>query len=662
MGDVLRAVHRRAPKKRAEEPRGHWSPARASAAVLGGTALIGGGLYAAKRLVELYSPESPKSGPQKEERAKRVSRMVHDGRESPLNGGVQETQPLTKVESKKAADYGCILPNKPLGNSEYEIRQRVLLETLAAFENADGKYHALAQGNLEGWAKDASKITPGACVVQVLSGDWGDVTLSMTKRYGTCFAALNMANADFPGGGYTKGMVAQEENMFRRTDCHFSLDRRTLQPGFERYNKDHSDLLNARNGRVYLDTSPRACIRGREQRHEDLGYAWLEDTEVFPFFELRAAAIDLRQINGKDQKVYDHAETQRRVAAQFETLRAASVRHVVLSAFGCGAFENPAGEVAKAYREALAARHQHFDVVVFAIFDAGYGPNNFGPFDDAFRDWNATQGAGGKHPVLYTSEDEPLRLLAKVVGWNSHVWDATWNGQPAVAKAMGVKERGILKKVQDKPWVVRVLYETPVAEYAFREGEHPKDLSATLVAMEKLQPANMHPSWQLGLEDLIDTSHSRSSRGDAKFQVHDPSARTRRMLLELLEAVAALSEVGLLWGDLKQENLGIDASGRLRIFDFGETSQISEDKRWMDIVAFGKLAYNVLARKMAFQPGRHYRTHRDSLTTAELVDTVDLLPAEKAAMDALRACFGLSDKSSSAELQRAVGLLRAMCA
>ena len=37
------------------------------------------------------------------------------------------------------------------------------------------------------------------------------------------------------------------------------------------------------------------CIRGAEERERsDLGYRWLEDEEVFPFFELRSAALDLR--------------------------------------------------------------------------------------------------------------------------------------------------------------------------------------------------------------------------------------------------------------------------------------------------------------------------------------------------------------------------------
>ena len=134
------------------------------------------------------------------------------------------------------------------------------------------------------------------CEVVVLPGDWGEVTLELTRRYGTLFASLNMANAYGPGGGYTHGMVAQEENMFRRTDCHFSLRREDIDGDDEEYIPSITTLLNAEEGRVYLDVArPRVCIRGPEEREQsDLGYRWLGDDEVFPFYELRSAAVDLR--------------------------------------------------------------------------------------------------------------------------------------------------------------------------------------------------------------------------------------------------------------------------------------------------------------------------------------------------------------------------------
>jgi uncharacterized protein (TIGR02452 family) len=101
---------------------------------------------------------------------------------------------------------------------------------------------------------------------------------------------------------------------------------------------------------------------------------------VFPFFELRAAAQDLR-----DGSNFDPNGARRRVSAQLETLRDHRIRHVVLGAFGCGAFRNPAHRVAQIYWEEITARSADFTVVAFAIFSAGYGPDNFMPFAEALR-------------------------------------------------------------------------------------------------------------------------------------------------------------------------------------------------------------------------------------------------------------------------------------
>ena len=65
------------------------------------------------------------------------------------------------------------------------------------------------------------------------------------------------------------------------------------------------------------------------------------------------------------------------------------MRHAVLSAFGCGAFQNPAHHVATIYRRELRKRRARFDVVAFAIFHAGYGPDNYTPFAEAFEGWPA---------------------------------------------------------------------------------------------------------------------------------------------------------------------------------------------------------------------------------------------------------------------------------
>jgi hypothetical protein len=261
-------------------------------------------------------------------------------------------------------------------------RRIVLRETLSAFECADppDRYHCLARQNLERWRR-AIVASSGVLQIEVVPGDWGGVTAAMTRRHGTCFAVLNMANAHVPGGAYVEGAAAQEENLFRRTDCHFRIGPDDYDAEQDRYRSAMTRLLSAEEGRVYLDTEhPRVCIRGPEDRtREDLGYPWLREDALFPFYELRAAAQDLRSGSR-----FDAEDARRRIRAQLRTLSDHGIRHAVLGAFGCGAFRNPARHVAEIYREEIAARRTHFSVIAFAVFDAGYGPDNFTPFAETF--------------------------------------------------------------------------------------------------------------------------------------------------------------------------------------------------------------------------------------------------------------------------------------
>ena len=258
----------------------------------------------------------------------------------------------------------------------------ILKDTLNAFMTAEpaDRYARLAQQNLQRWRKECA-IAVSAPVVTVIPGDWGEVTRSLTQQYGTCFAVLNMANAYVPGGAYIEGAVAQEENMFRRTDCHFRIGDEEYDAARDRYYPELTRLLCAADGVVYLDTQqPRVCIRGPEDRsREDLGYPWLPDDQIFPFFELRASAQDLR-----DRSPFNAEDARRRIAAQLDTLRQHGVRHAALSAFGCGAFRNPAQQVASIYKQELGRRKGHFSVIAFAIFAAGYGPDNYTPFAEVF--------------------------------------------------------------------------------------------------------------------------------------------------------------------------------------------------------------------------------------------------------------------------------------
>ncbi|MEO8372608.1 MAG: poly(ADP-ribose) glycohydrolase domain-containing protein, partial [Candidatus Solibacter sp.] len=121
-------------------------------------------------------------------------------------------------------------------------RRAVLRETVAAFERSD-RYHACAAENLARWRAGRAGVASPAIVV--LPGDWGEVTRTLTRAHGECFAVLNMANAYKPGGAYVEGAIAQEENMFRRTDCHFRIGDHEYDEARDRYRRATTRLLSA---------------------------------------------------------------------------------------------------------------------------------------------------------------------------------------------------------------------------------------------------------------------------------------------------------------------------------------------------------------------------------------------------------------------------------
>ncbi len=262
-------------------------------------------------------------------------------------------------------------------------RRKILAETVAKLSEPGSleNHHHLAMRNLIRWKKQSTNRAIER-KIQIITGDWGEATHILTKRYGACFAVLNMANAYVHGGGYVEGMSAQEENMFRRTDCHFQISSEEYDESNDCYTPIMTELISGKNGKVYLDTKqPRVCIRGRENRsRSDLGYAWLKEDEIFPFYELRAAAQDLR--GGEE---FNTKEARKRIIAQLDTLRANNIRYVVLGAFGCGAFLNPSDKVARLYKEEIIKRIDDFELIAFAVFSAGYGSENYAIFAKVFE-------------------------------------------------------------------------------------------------------------------------------------------------------------------------------------------------------------------------------------------------------------------------------------
>ena len=94
------------------------------------------------------------------------------------------------------------------------------------------------------------------------------------------------------------GCSAQEENMFRRTNAHYTLgNTNIIKQGREVvYIDTMNALVSGKIGINYISAGPLVCIKGKEvYAAEDLGYKLLDDDNVFLFYELRSAAVDISQ-------------------------------------------------------------------------------------------------------------------------------------------------------------------------------------------------------------------------------------------------------------------------------------------------------------------------------------------------------------------------------
>ena len=172
-------------------------------------------------------------------------------------------------------------------------------------------------------------------------------------------AVINMANANNPGGGYLSGSGAQEENLFRRSNCNNFLD-----PNRNGYNPNIYPIPLI--GGHYV---PGVTIfRGPESE----GYPLLPEPKKIDV--LTVAALSYPDIYYDSQRgeymMYekDVKTSSQKIRVLYEMAREQGNDGIVLSAIGCGAFRNPPKQVAELFLEATKKYYGFFKQIVFAIF------------------------------------------------------------------------------------------------------------------------------------------------------------------------------------------------------------------------------------------------------------------------------------------------------
>jgi uncharacterized protein (TIGR02452 family) len=166
---------------------------------------------------------------------------------------------------------------------------------------------------------------------------------------------LNMASDIHPGGGWKKGSMAQEEELFRRTTYTLSLD----QPEIRK--KYRLPLLAG----IY---SPGVIVFRGTNEEEYYLYDW-DDCTPLDFIAVAALRRPELEKKGDEWRLKDKDAdiTESKIRMIFETAIYYGNDCLVLSALGCGSFANPPKHIAEIFKKVIKDYEKYFKNITFAI-------------------------------------------------------------------------------------------------------------------------------------------------------------------------------------------------------------------------------------------------------------------------------------------------------
>ncbi len=217
---------------------------------------------------------------------------------------------------------------------------------------------------------------------------------------------LNLANAIHPGGGVRRGAKAQEEDLCRKSSLLLSLESRNALPYYE-YNRSlHSDM-----GSDAIIINPQVEIVKDE--NGDL----LPETVIVAV--MTCAAPMLRNgMGGMSQSEYE-ALMYRRITGMLKTAAYLGYQHLVLGAFGCGAFRNDARVVSDLFYKALKEfdydgmkEKDMFRRIDFAVMDTSDDQYNFKEFSRNFAHFYREEDQAEIDDAVKKKKDKEVHLDA----------------------------------------------------------------------------------------------------------------------------------------------------------------------------------------------------------------------------------------------------------
>jgi uncharacterized protein (TIGR02452 family) len=185
--------------------------------------------------------------------------------------------------------------------------------------------------------------------------------------------ALNFASARHPGGGFLSGARAQEESLVRSSALYACLKDNPMYA----WHETHRDPRYT----DYAIYSPDVPVF-----RTDSGML-LEEPYTCAFITCPAVNAKVALERDPSCRSAIRATMAQRIERVLAIAAAHGHAHIILGAWGCGAFGNDPHEIAGLFRAALGGPYRGvFAEAVFAILDWSPARAFIGPFEQAFGD------------------------------------------------------------------------------------------------------------------------------------------------------------------------------------------------------------------------------------------------------------------------------------
>jgi uncharacterized protein (TIGR02452 family) len=208
----------------------------------------------------------------------------------------------------------------------------------------------------------SSKSICNSLQVYIINADCIDTCIDIITKSKEKIGLLNMASEYSPGGGVKKGSVAQEEDICRRTSLYPTLSK-------HRYPLAPDELIFSPNVKILKSSS-----------YQLYSSFYNIDGVVSSAAIRRPILTRSNEFRSNDKELLYN-----KIQMMLETFEYHNIQHLILGAWGCGAFRNPPKEVAIAFKNMLFSDRfkGSFTKVTFAIAN---NKNNYDEFMNVFRD------------------------------------------------------------------------------------------------------------------------------------------------------------------------------------------------------------------------------------------------------------------------------------